>query len=225
FMENLAKNNYTAKSVSRKTNAVKTFFRFLKTEGLVSNDPAVDLAHPHYENTPPRVLSQQEYRALRDACRDDPRTAAMVEILLQTGIKISELVVIETEDVKNGELRVGTTVKNRVLPVNKALKTAIKRYFSVRPKVTSDFLFVTKTGRPLLIRNVRTVIDRYFKASGVQKATVNDLRNTFIAYQLASGVSLETVNRLAGHKRTTSTERYLGLLNNQPAPKTQPEEL
>lgn len=225
FMENLAKTNYAAKSISRKTNAVKTFFRFLKSENLIPSDPALDLTHPPYENTQPRVLNQQEYRALRDACRGDHRTAAMVEILLQTGIKISELVEIGLSDIKNGELKTGSSIKNRLVPINKASKTAIERYLAIRPKASSGFLFITKTGRPLLIRNVRTAINRYFKAAGVEKATINDLRNTFIAYQLANGVSLDIVNRLAGHKRISSTERYLGLLNTQPAPKTQPEEL
>src|SRR3989338_11274606 len=61
FMENLNKKNYTAKSVSRKTNSTKTFFRFLKAQTLITSDPATNLEHPKFENKPPRILSKLEY--------------------------------------------------------------------------------------------------------------------------------------------------------------------
>ena len=70
-------------------------------------------------------------------------------------------------------------------------------------------LFVTKTGRPLLIRNIRTAIDRYFRLAGIKGAKVNDLRHTWVSHQLQSGMSLVMVSKLAGHKRVAATERYL----------------
>jgi integrase/recombinase XerC/integrase/recombinase XerD len=68
---------------------------------------------------------------------------------------------------------------------------------------------VTKTGRPLLVRNIRTAIDRYFKLAGVKDVKVNDLRHTWVTHQLASGLSLVIVAKLAGHKRVSTTEKYL----------------
>ncbi|OGD02468.1 hypothetical protein A2354_01835 [Candidatus Amesbacteria bacterium RIFOXYB1_FULL_47_12] len=70
-------------------------------------------------------------------------------------------------------------------------------------------LFVTKTGRPLLIRNIRTSIDRYFKKAGLKDAKVNDLRHTFIAHQLKNGVQPEVIHKHVGHKRLSSTQKYL----------------
>ncbi len=91
FMDKLNKENYTPKSVSRKTNSTKTFFKFLKTSNLISDDPARGLEHPKFENKPPRILSELEYRSLRDVSRTDLRMFAIIELFLQTGIRIGEL--------------------------------------------------------------------------------------------------------------------------------------
>jgi site-specific recombinase XerD len=99
---------YTAKSISRKLNSIKTFYRYLRATGTVREDPAAELVHPKYEVKPPRILSKLEYRALRDACRNDVRISAIVELLLQTGLRIGELARLEMKDVdlKNNELHI-----------------------------------------------------------------------------------------------------------------------
>ncbi|MBI2600402.1 tyrosine-type recombinase/integrase [Candidatus Daviesbacteria bacterium] len=220
FMEKLSKENYTPKSISRKTNSTKTFFKFLKSSALITEDPASDLEHPKFENKPPRILSKLEYRALRDAARADTRMLAVIELLLQTGIRIGELAKLRLEDLSledsSATLHVppfeGTN--ERTIPLNKPAVEALQKYLEVRSKTQSHSLFVTKTGRPLLIRNIRTAIDRYFKIAGIKGAKVNDLRHTWVAHQLQSGTSLLVVSKLAGHKRLSTTERYLQFLQN-----------
>src|SRR3989344_2353102 len=100
FMAKLAKEGYTPKSVSRKTNSTKTFFRFLKLNEFLTDDPAMLLEHPKFEIKPPRILTKTEYRALRDAAKNDIRISAIIEILLQTGIRIGELANLRLEDIK-----------------------------------------------------------------------------------------------------------------------------
>lgn len=217
FLEKLEKENYTPKSISRKINAIRTFFKFLKSEGLVEDDPSVSLVHPKIEIKPPRILSAVEYRALRDACRNEPRTAAVVELLLQTGIRIGELRRLKMDDMefgengKPGKLRVGEWGKTaeREVPLNKPAQAALREYLETRAETKDEVVFVTRTGRPLLIRNIRTTINRYFKLAGVENVKVNDLRHTFMATHLSRGVSLTTISRLAGHRRLTTTEKYL----------------
>ncbi len=220
FMEKLSKENYTPKSISRKTNSTKTFFKFLKSSGLSSDDPASDLEHPKFENKPPRILSRLEYRALRDTARADVRMLAVIELLLQTGIRIGELSKLRLEDLnfeESATLHVppfeGTN--ERIIPLNRPAAESIQKYIEIRPKTQSHALFVTKTGKPLLIRNIRTAIDRYFKIAGIKGAKVNDLRHTWVAHQLQSGTSLLVVSKLAGHKRLSTTERYLQFLQGQ----------
>ena len=220
FMDSLAKQDYTPKSISRKTNSTKTFFKFLKTSNLTANDPAVGLSHPKFENKPPRILTKLEYRALRDAARADIRMIAVIELLLQTGIRIGELAKLRVEDVNLTDptsLHVPPFegANERTIPLNKPAADAIAKYLEIRPKTPSHSLFITKTGRPLLIRNIRTAIDRYFRMAGIKGAKVNDLRHTWVAHQLQSGVPMTMVSKLAGHKRLSTTERYLQFIQGQ----------
>lgn len=220
FMEKLLKEGYTAKSISRKTNSTKTFFKFLKTSNLLAEDPARSLEHPKFENKPPRILSELEYRALRDAARADIRMIAVIELLLQTGIRIGELAKLRLEDVNSADpatlhVPLFEGANERTIPLNKPASEAIAKYLEIRPKSPSHSLFITKTGRPLLIRNIRTAIDRYFRLAGIKEAKVNDLRHTWVAHQLQSGVPMTLVSKLAGHKRLSTTERYLQFIQGQ----------
>lgn len=221
FMQKLADEHYTPKSISRKTNSTKTFFKFLKTSNLILNDPATSLEHPRFENKPPRILAKLEYRSLRDAARGDTRMLAVIELLLQTGIRIGELAKIRVEDVdlENQTVHVPPfdDTRERTIPLNRSAAEAIKNYLPKRVKTPNHALFVTKSGRPLLIRNIRTAIDRYFKVAGIKNAKLNDLRHTWVAYQLQSGVSMTTVSKLAGHKRLSTTEKYLQFVQGQNA--------
>ena len=208
---------YTKKSISRKINSIRTFFRFLKDRGEVSEDPAAKLTHPKFEIKPPRILSEMEYRALRDVCREDKRMHAIIELLLQTGIRIGELRQIRIEDVKfanegeKGILYVQPSHRRpaREIPLNQAAQRAIKDYLEVRPETDSNILFVTRPGNPYLIRNIRAAMNRYFKRAGIPDATVNDLRHTFVAHHLERGADVAYISKLVGHKRLTSTEKYL----------------
>lgn len=211
YVAHLSNNSYTAKSVSRKLNSIKSFFKFLRSQQLIPTDPARPLSHPKYESSPPRILTTDEYRRLRDACRLDIRMCAIVELLLQTGMRISELANIHLEDVSKNELTIRAEENNpaRAIPLNKAAAAAVQNYLNTRPAVKDPHLFVTKTGRPLLVRNIRTAIDRYFRRADIKNVKVNDLRHTFVAHQLKAGVDPEVLAKTVGHKRLSSTNKYL----------------
>lgn len=216
FKDRLTSEKYAAKSISRKINAIKTFFRFLRKEGVIKEDPSFEVAHPKYETKPPRVLSRLEYRALRDACRHDSRIGAIVELMLQTGIRIGEVSRIETSDIGPDSLHIRAyeSQSERKVPLNKAAKEALNRYLSERGKVKSKNVFITKTGKPLLIRNIRSAISRYFRLAGIKNATVNDLRNTWISFHLKAGTNLAFLAKMAGHKRISSTQKYFSFFKN-----------
>lgn len=211
FRDSLRSQNYTDKSVSRKLNAVKTFFGWLVSQKILENDPAAPVAHPRYENPPPRILTRMEYRALRDAARGDLRISAIIESMLQTGVRIGEVSNLRLEDVQGDKIliRAYESQPEREVPLNDPAKQALHQYLAIRPKAQTTHVFVTKTGRPLLVRNIRSAIDRYFKEAGIEDAKVNDMRNTFIAHQLKSGVDIVTVSKIAGHRRLSTTEHYL----------------
>jgi len=233
FLKHLSNNSYTEKTISRKINAIKTFFKHLLNKNVIESDPAMLIAHPKLTPNAPRILSKIEYRALRDTVKDDIRTKAIVEILLQTGVKISELANIQLshitfgENGKSGSLFVPGTSSgtDRTIPLNSAVQEAIKNFIAIRPESKLDHLFVTKTGKPLLVRNIRATLGRYFKQIQLNDVTVNDLRHTFVAEHLKRGASVLLVSKIAGHKRLTTTENYLKYIDRKESGLSELEEL
>jgi len=211
FLGKLSTNGYTPKSISRKINSTRTFYRFLKVNEYITDDPSLLVSHPKYELAPPRILNPTEYRALRDAARNDSRMFAIIELLLQTGIRIGELANLRLSDITDNTLHIEQFEKHleRVIPLNKSAKEALNRYLQVRPKVNEEKIFITKSGKPFLIRNIRTAVERYFRLAEIKDAKVNDLRHTFVAHHLKHGVSLVLLSKVLGHKRLSTTERYL----------------
>lgn len=205
------KKGYTLKSISRKLNAYRTFFSFLKNKGFIEEDVTLGVAYPQTEMQPPRILTPMEYRALRDSVRGNNRLAAIVEVLLQTGLRISELSNLRLEDIKADSLAIQALESQpaRTVPLNKPAREALDIYLRERPKSRITNVFITNTGRKFLIRNIREVIKRHLLAAGVKDASVNDLRHTFIAHHLENGVPLPVLAKIAGHKRLSTTERYL----------------
>ncbi len=211
FLGKLSDKGYTPKSLSRKLNSTRTFYRFLKVNEYVTDDPSLLVSHPQYELAAPRMLKPTEYRALRDAARNDARMYAIIELLLQTGIRIGELADLRMSDIQPDGLRITPHEKHaeRVVPMNKSAKEALDRFLKIRPEIQDDHIFVTKSGKPFLVRNIRTAIERYFRIAGIENAKVNDLRHTFVAHHLKHGVSLVLLSKILGHKRLSTTERYL----------------
>ena len=218
FSADLQSKRYTNKSIVRKLNSLKTFLTFLRHSGAIDRTPVSRVSKPKYDHADPRILSKLEYRALRDSCRGDRRISAIVEMLLQTGMRISELAYLKVE-AYNSEKKMMTiqdpeTTQTRVVPLNNAAVRVLEEYLSIRPKTREKTVFITKTCKPFLVRNIRSAIDRYFRLAGITGAKVNDLRHTFIVEQLSAGTPLVYVSQIVGHKRITTTEKYLQFLNN-----------
>lgn len=222
FRDTLLNQKYTPKSVSRKLNAVKTFFRWMVLEHHLTSNPAEDVSHPKIQPATPKFLSPLEYRALRDVVRDDARISAIVELILQTGMRISEVANLKLEDIKDGELTIASyaTQPERTVPLNKPAREALERYLKVRPQTASPFVFVSKNGKSLAVRNIRAAIDRYMQRAGIPQYSVNDLRTTFVVENLKAGADLVLLSQVVGHKRLSTTERYLELAQvNEPGKK------
>lgn len=214
FRDSLLAEKYTPKTTSRKLNAIKTFFKFLTENNYLTQNPAQNVAHPKTQMTLPKFLSKIEYRALRDTVRGDKRVAAIVELILQTGLRISEVANLKLKDISDNQIKVEAyaTQPERTVPLNKRAKEAIDDYLkNERPKTDSEYLFISKNSRPLAIRNIRTIINKYMQKAELPSYTVNDLRTTFMVENLKAGVSLVLLSQIAGHKRLSTTERYLEL--------------
>lgn len=229
YTKALAEAGLVAKSVSRKINSIKTFFRFMEAEGHIIANAANTLKHPELKAKAPRILSKPEYIALREVSRNDLRSHAIVEILLNTGIRISELALIKIAELnltKPATLYIPKreSQRERVVPLTNSIVEAVNQYLKESAQLVNTervYLFITKTGSPLLIRNIRSTLDSLFRKAGIKNVKVNDLRHTFVAHHLMRGVSIETVSKIAGHKRVSSTEKYLAYIEIETTQKTQ----
>ncbi|OGM14568.1 hypothetical protein A3D84_05665 [Candidatus Woesebacteria bacterium RIFCSPHIGHO2_02_FULL_42_20] len=214
FRDWLLEKKYTPKSASRKLNALKTFFRWAISANHLTSDPSKDVSHPKIDPSKPKFLSPLEYRALRDIARDDPRISSIIEVILQTGLRISEVANLKVEHVQEEEVHIEAyaTQAERKVPLNKAAKQALDAYIkNHRPEAGSPHVFVSKNGKPLATRNIRAAIDRFFQKAEIAGYSVNDLRTTFIVENLKRDVDLVLLSQVAGHKRLSTTERYLEL--------------
>lgn len=224
YIEKMIKEKkFTLKTISRKINSFKTLFKFLHRENLLDSDIAHPISHPTFQPKDPRILSSLEYKALRDTARNNLRLYAMIEILLQTGMRIGELSRLKIEEMDlvatpaTAKIVEFASNPERVIPLNKNAVEAIQDYLKIRPTPKNDqrYLFITKTGKQVLVRNIRTMVNNAFKKSGIENATVNDIRNTFIVFQLERGMPIERVAEIVGHQRLTSTEKYLNLIKDR----------
>lgn len=213
FRDTLLSDKYTPKSVSRKLNAVKTFFRWMISENAITSDPSSSVAHPKIENALPKFLSPLEYRALRDVVRNDIRIAAIIELILQAGFRISEVANLKVAHIVDNTIKIEAyaTQPERIVPLNKPSLEILNMYLGIRPKSDSPYVFISKNGKPLAVRNIRASIARYIQRAELPNYSVNDLRTTFIVENLKAGVDLVLLSQVSGHRRLSTTERYLEL--------------
>jgi integrase/recombinase XerD len=214
------------KTVSRKINSIRTLYKFLISQKIISENHALKLKHPKVSRHIPRVLTPFEYKALRDTARTNIRLYTIIETLLQTGIRIGELSRLLRDDISRDltelQIQAYSTYPERWIQINAQLKNTFEDYFKsdMFKKTDSKYVFFTRNGSGIFIRNLRHAIMRAFKSTGIKDAKVNDLRNTFIVYQLEHGIRVEKLASIVGHKQQSTTEYYLELIQTRSAKTT-----
>jgi site-specific recombinase XerD len=206
----------------RKTYACKSLFAFLHRSEVIPYNPAERMVPPRAEQKEPRVLSKAEYQGLLRACSHHPRDAAILELLLQTGIRLSEVVRLRLGDVALpgritreaetvGRLHIlGKGRKTRWIPLNYKACRALKTWLDLRP-IASDVLFTTKFGQPIGPRGIQRLVRKHMSEAGITRACVHTLRHTFATHHVAQGTSLRTVQEVLGHASLKTTSIYVQL--------------
>ena len=207
----------------RKTYAIKSFFSFLYRSGHIPQDLSERLVPPKSEQREPRVLSREEYEALLRACSHHARDSAIMELLLQTGLRLSEAAQLILDDVQlpgkigrdaeaMGRLHViGKGRKERWIPLNYKACRALRTWTQVRPGLDADALFVTKCRQPIGPRAIQHPVAKYLMEAGIKGASVHTLRHTFATHHVAKGTSLRTVQEVLGHADLKTTSIYVQL--------------
>jgi integrase/recombinase XerD len=208
----------------RKAISIRSFLAFLYREHHISNDISKRIILPFAESTLPRVLAQSEYQRLRKACEQNIRDTAMIELLLQTGIRLSELVKLRISDIdistqeglEEGYMNMiriagGNGRKGRNLPLNFKARQALQAYLQIRPAVTVETLFVNRSGKPLGERGVQKMVQKYMDIAEIKDASVETLRHTFGTHHAAKGTSIKIIQEMMGHQDSRTTEIYVTL--------------
>src|SRR5512144_2790492 len=205
----------------RKVAAIKTFLRFLEREGDLPREFSARISWPEVQRDEPRALSVPEYTALLGEAGHHPRDAAILELLLQTGIRLAELTALTVDDVSLlakpsldpvngfGLLRVrrkGRRLQELIL--NYKACRALKAYLRGRPEAAIPALFLTKYSEPMTHRSVQKLMKKYARAAGVPWAHVHTLRTTHITEHIARRTDIKTVQGNAGHASLATTNFY-----------------
>ena len=210
-------------SRKRKTYSIKSLFGFLYRSGYAKNDLGESLIPPRTEQKEPRFLNKREYEALLRACSHHPRDSALIELLLQTGLRLSEVAHLTLSDVElpgrigrdadtMGRIHIlGKGRKDRWLPLNFKACRALKTWIRSRPNVDIGALFVTKFGTALQPRAIQHAVKKYMREAGIKNASVHTLRHTFATHHVAQGTSLRTVQEVLGHADLKTTSIYVQL--------------
>jgi integrase/recombinase XerD len=192
-------------SQRRKVFALKTFFQFLKGAELTQQDLATAVIPPPHDEPEPRVLTIQECRALLGACAYRIRDRALIELLLATGVTLSEVVRLAVSDLimdlygNNGQLWVqGNGYKRRKLPLDFEVCHALNAWLKIRPTIGDSSLFVTKFDKPLGERSVQNIIQQYLKKARISNASVSSLRHTYAVQELLRGAPLPVLQQRLG---------------------------
>jgi integrase/recombinase XerC len=221
FMAHLVKLKVKKSSIARKLSAIRTFFHYLNRQGILENNPARLVSTPRREKRLPAVLTADDAQRLMDAPGTqrpgkhdaELRDRAVLETLYSTGIRASELIGINQDDIDHNDrlIRIrGKGRKERIVPVGTKALDAIDAYLD-RGKKSDDnaALFTGPSGKRLTARTVQRILENYRKNLGLlQKASPHTLRHSFATHMLESGADLRAIQELLGHASLSTTQRY-----------------
>jgi len=227
YLAHLARRKLARSSIARHLSALRSFYRFLVREGIATSNPARTVATPKREKRLPEVLQTAEIELLFDQI--DPardlgvRDRAWLELLYGSGLRISELVGIDLEEL---ELRsrlvkvLGKGSKERIVPFGTKAESALRAWLEIRPafaaKRSKDDeespLFLNHRGGRITARSVRRIMEVYVRRASLRTGiSPHTLRHSFATHLLNAGADLRTIQELLGHVSLSTTQKYTHL--------------
>ncbi len=213
-------------TVSRKISTLRSFYAFWMTQDHEIVNPFVQLVHPKKERYLPTFFYTEEMEALFQTVMQDARKGlrdrVILELFYATGIRVSELVSLKTEDVDLEMCWIkvlGKGGKERIVPFGEFCRQSIEQYlaeFAPIQNVQHPYLITNLKGQPITERGVRYVLNDIVKrTAGVTSIHPHKLRHTFATHLLNEGADLRTVQSLLGHVNLSTTGRYTHVTNQQ----------
>jgi integrase/recombinase XerD len=234
FLLFLRERRYSNATVARRTAAIKSFYAYLNDCNAIPYDPTEQIDSPRVDRSPPRPISPHQVDELlelplRQTTPEGLRDKAMLELLYATGMRVSELVALDTEHLdleagEDGEVRCpGRQNRERTLPLSDTARTALEEYLDIgRPQLArsssqkADALFLNHRGKRLTRQGFWLILKSYANELGLADLTPHTLRHSFAAHMLNNGHELREVQERLGHASLSTTQIYTHF--SKPAP-------
>jgi integrase/recombinase XerD len=227
FILDMKQREYSSSTVARKVAAVRAFLHFLVSENVLSEDPSENLDSPSVTKRLPRPISPEDIEALLAAPDTDKgargvRDKALLELLYATGMRVTEVVSLQVDDVSLASSTVrcfGKGAKERIIPVYPKAVRALEEYLekgrlSLIKDSEEKALFVNHRGERLTRQGLWLIIKRYVKQVGISDlVTPHTLRHSFATHMLNGGADLRNVQKLLGHANISTTQIYTQVSN------------
>ncbi len=213
------KDGVGGKTIQRELAALRSFYRYLLKRQIVSNDPVQDIRAPKSAKKLPKTLDVDQIGGLLDANPDsilEIRDLAMFELFYSSGLRLSELVMLDIGDLGLAEgflrVRFGKGGKDRQLPIGSVAIAAIRKWLAVRPETPAPALFVGARGARLGQRSVQLRLEKWcIKNNLPEHVHPHMLRHSFATHMLESSQDIRTVQELLGHSNIGTTQIYTQL--------------
>ena len=224
YLSYLHENKYKSKSISRMISSMRSFFKYLKVENIITNNPMTLISNPKVEKKLPKYLTINEIETILNVPDMNDkigiRDAFILELLYVSGIRVSELVNIKLNDIEESQRRIkilGKGNKERYVLYGSRCSELLKKYISVRSdflKYPNDYLILSKKGRKINTREIRNIINRIKTKAGISiSISPHTFRHTFATHMLNEGADLRAVQELLGHENLSTTTIYTHLTN------------
>ena len=217
YLAFLARKKLSRSSTARHLSALRSFFKYLMREGAVEANPARTVATPKREKHLPAVLQTADVALLLEQPDDSPlgiRDRAWLELLYASGLRISELVAIDIEDIELRSRLVkvrGKGSKERIVPFGSKAEAALRAYLAIREE-DDPALFLNYRGQRITTRSVRRLFEGYVRAASLKAGvSPHTLRHSFATHLLNSGADLRGIQELLGHASLSTTQKYTHL--------------
>ncbi|HKL08193.1 MAG TPA: site-specific tyrosine recombinase/integron integrase [Bacteroidales bacterium] len=213
--------DFSSLTINRKISTLKTFYKFLIREGFVTINPMDKVTTPKSSKKIPAFVDEQQINHLLDdfSFGDDfsgVRNKTIIEMFYNTGMRLTELINLENNDVnlEEGTLKVtGKRNKERIIPIHIAFTDSIKKYQKEKetqfPSLGHNYFFITDRGNKLYEKFVYRIVNKYLKfVSTIEKRSPHILRHTFATHLLNRGADLNAIKDLLGHANLSATQVY-----------------